>query len=400
MAGKREKPEDIVSKLRQVEVLQGQGMTIGRPSHGATAKGHQCVWRNGNERTDWLFKSATPFRVRRNGVMLCKLNFPTKLPTRTFIFAVLAVWNCQHVANSSQAYQIERVSFPTNVVPKTTNSAAINVPAQLYLPTKAALPLSAVVIVPSSGGVEQVREIYYAIELVKAGMAALIVDSFTARNINNTIYDQSKLGSWNMENDAIAALRYLSLDKRIKSDRVAVLGVSKGGTVAMDTSIAVRRRWMKIEKPTFAAHVAISPDCNWTTRSNETTGAPIFFVLAEHDNQTPIGPCLTKAARIRERGNRQVRTKVFAGAHHAWEELGAKPYTDPKAENYSKCRVWIEDDGSMHDDVTGELVPEDEWHGWAKKNCMTLGTICCGGTRKLKQEAARDIIAFLRDAGF
>ena len=28
MAGKREKPEEIVSKLRQVEVLQGQGITI------------------------------------------------------------------------------------------------------------------------------------------------------------------------------------------------------------------------------------------------------------------------------------------------------------------------------------------------------------------------------------
>ena len=28
MAGKREKAEDIVSKLRQVEVLQGQGATI------------------------------------------------------------------------------------------------------------------------------------------------------------------------------------------------------------------------------------------------------------------------------------------------------------------------------------------------------------------------------------
>lgn len=27
MAGKRDKPEEIVSKLRQVEVLQGQGMT-------------------------------------------------------------------------------------------------------------------------------------------------------------------------------------------------------------------------------------------------------------------------------------------------------------------------------------------------------------------------------------
>ncbi|MCE8009524.1 MAG: hypothetical protein HEP69_21350 [Aestuariivita sp.] len=28
MAGKREKPEEIVSKLRQVEVLQGQGAAI------------------------------------------------------------------------------------------------------------------------------------------------------------------------------------------------------------------------------------------------------------------------------------------------------------------------------------------------------------------------------------
>ncbi|SMR83620.1 hypothetical protein SAMN04488030_0102 [Aliiroseovarius halocynthiae] len=28
MAGKREKPEEIVSKLRRVEVLQGQGATV------------------------------------------------------------------------------------------------------------------------------------------------------------------------------------------------------------------------------------------------------------------------------------------------------------------------------------------------------------------------------------
>ena len=28
MAGKREKPEEIVSKLRQIEVLQGQGTTV------------------------------------------------------------------------------------------------------------------------------------------------------------------------------------------------------------------------------------------------------------------------------------------------------------------------------------------------------------------------------------
>jgi len=36
MAGKRVKPEEIVSKLRQVEVLQGQGLCIAdRPLHPA-----------------------------------------------------------------------------------------------------------------------------------------------------------------------------------------------------------------------------------------------------------------------------------------------------------------------------------------------------------------------------
>ena len=33
MAGKREMPEEIVSKLRQVQVLQGQGMTIADEVH-------------------------------------------------------------------------------------------------------------------------------------------------------------------------------------------------------------------------------------------------------------------------------------------------------------------------------------------------------------------------------
>lgn len=32
MAGKREKPEDIVLKLRQVEVLQGQGKSVHKKS--------------------------------------------------------------------------------------------------------------------------------------------------------------------------------------------------------------------------------------------------------------------------------------------------------------------------------------------------------------------------------
>jgi putative transposase len=46
MAEKREKPEEIVSKLRQVEVLQGQGMTVAEAVRqiGVTQQTF-CRWR-------------------------------------------------------------------------------------------------------------------------------------------------------------------------------------------------------------------------------------------------------------------------------------------------------------------------------------------------------------------
>jgi dienelactone hydrolase len=302
--------------------------------------------------------------------------------------------------HSEEFYTTETITFGTNVVAGTTNDEQMDVEATLYLPKKARYPISAVVIVPSSSGVEDEREIYYAKELARVGIAALVVDSFTARDLTDSLYDQSVIDSWDIENDAIAALQELVADGRFKTERIAIMGVSKGGTAAMNTALAVRRQWMGVDDVSFAAHIAISPDCTWTNRRVDTTGAPMLFMLAELDDQTPAQPCLAQVDRIKATGNQRVEAKVYMGAHHAWEELGLRPEQDPKVENYSQCRVWIEDDGRMFSADTGELVPEDDWHGWAKKNCMTLGATCCGGTRETRDTATRDIIAFLRKNGF
>ena len=57
MAGKREKPEEIVSKLRQVEVLQGQGITVAEavPQIGVT---QQTFYR-------WHKLEPCPLRTRK-----------------------------------------------------------------------------------------------------------------------------------------------------------------------------------------------------------------------------------------------------------------------------------------------------------------------------------------------
>jgi hypothetical protein len=45
MAGKRDKPEEIVVKLRQVEVLQGQGMSVADAVLFKRRRFWQCRWR-------------------------------------------------------------------------------------------------------------------------------------------------------------------------------------------------------------------------------------------------------------------------------------------------------------------------------------------------------------------
>ena len=301
---------------------------------------------------------------------------------------------------ASPADRVEGVVFPTNVVPGTTNDQPVDVTAKLYLPNDAKLPVAAVVISPSSAGVSEATEIYYAKQLQNAGIAAMVIYSYASRGIKDAMYDQSALNSWDLENDAIAALAWLIADGRFRPKAIGILGVSNGGTAAMDTALQIRREWSGMTNISFAAHVAIAPDCTWVTRSAKTTGAPMLFLIAGLDDQAPPRDCVKEVERIRRAGNTHVHLKIYEGAQHSWEDLGDAPIFDPDAENYSACRVWIKDDGSMVAARTGKPVPEKRWHAWAKHHCMTHGTYCCGGTPALKQEATNDIIAFLKKHGF
>jgi dienelactone hydrolase len=236
-------------------------------------------------------------------------------------FTILLCWGAMsHVLGATR----EDVRFPTNVVPNTSNDKPIELRARLYLPDKPELPLPAVVITPSSGGVRPFRELHYAEALAGAGIAALVVDSFASRGIENSVHDQRLLTRWQSGNDAIAGLRWLSRDDRFKPDRIAILGVSKGGIAALDTALDVRRRWMRATNVKFAAHVALSPGCGWANRSTATTGAPILFLLAELDDMTSAPACVARAEQLRGTGNGNVEVKVYPGAHHAWEAVTPK----------------------------------------------------------------------------
>jgi dienelactone hydrolase len=294
---------------------------------------------------------------------------------------------------------MESVSFDTLTFDHPAASRAARVSGTLHLPVQANRPFPGMVILSSSAGVQRHREHYYAQALNAAGVAALIVDSFSGRGVRRTVADQTLVSAAQMEGDAFAALALLRSDPRFDARRIGVMGVSKGGGATLNAAIAVRQRWRRGFDQLFDLHVAICPGATAQHRDPATHGRPIFFMLAGRDDYTPAPLAIDYAERMRAAGNRRIKVKVFSGAHHGWESLG--PVFDIRdAENWSCCRNFIEDDGRHFVVAAGRAMAEPEYQAWARIHCITRGARAGGGTAELRTRATADLLAFLSTHGF
>src|SRR6476620_11381131 len=134
---------------------------------------------------------------------------------------------------------MESLAFDTLTFDHPAACRPARLTASLHLPGTDQ-PAPCMVILTSSAGVQRHREHFYAQALNQAGIAALIVDSFTGRGVRRTVADQTLVSGAQMEGDAFAALALLRADPRIDSRRIGVMGVSKGGVATLNSAIAVR----------------------------------------------------------------------------------------------------------------------------------------------------------------
>lgn len=293
---------------------------------------------------------------------------------------------------------MEQLVFDTLTFDHPAASRPARVSASLHRPSADRLA-ACMVILTSSAGVQRHREHFYAQALNEAGIAALIVDSFTGRGVRRTVADQSLVSAAQMEGDAFAALALLRADRRIDPARIGVMGVSKGGGAALNAAVAVRQRWRGGFPHLFDLHVAICPGATTQHRDATTCGRPMFFMLAARDDYTPAPLAVEYAQRMRAAGNDRIKVKVYGNAHHGWESLG--PVFDIKdAENWSCCRNFIEDDGRHFVVAAGRAMSEPEYQAWARRHCVTNGARAGGGTADLKRRATADLLGFLRHHGF
>jgi dienelactone hydrolase len=285
-------------------------------------------------------------------------------------------------------------------IKQTFKGKAIAVTGELYLPPgpTGSAKVPAMIVHHGSGGISDARERRYARELVKIGVAALVLDSFTGRGVTSTVSNQAAVSNNDMLGDAFAALKALAAHARIDGARIGIMGFSKGGSVALLAAHEVRAAPGLPAGLRFALHVPFYPSCSTQHYKPKTTGAPIYLLLGGADTYVGVAPCRDYAAALKAEGAR-IETVVFQGAMHGFD--GGSAYRNPRGENYSRCIFAQQSDGSWQERVSGATTNDasgkrvEAGYKQALARCRTFG-VSGGPNAAARAEALTDLKTYVQ----
>jgi len=174
-------------------------------------------------------------------------------------------------------------------------------------------PFPAVVILSGCNGVKRATRVW-AHRLTSWGYAALIVDSFTPRGLENVCHRGRELPGPERAKDALAAAAYLRTRPDIDPTRIGLLGYSHGGWSAIT---AARQSIVEASRtPPFAAIVAYYPNC--------PPGAPplvsdLLILAGSADDWAPATRCTALVERYAGAQAHMPVLKIYPGAPHSFD---------------------------------------------------------------------------------
>jgi dienelactone hydrolase len=290
----------------------------------------------------------------------------------------------------------------------TSNTRAQTVWGDLLLPKTISGKAPALVIMHGSAGVEPWATDLWAAKLNPAGAAVFVVDSYKPRGVQETNTNQlgEQVTMPSQTADALNALRMLATHPKIDSNRIYVIGMSRGGNPAFYSAWPMYQAAVNTNGAKFAGHIPMYPGmCNIRYRADATdkATAPIFFALPdrEREDYQDVAICQRYAKELADSGN-VVTTKEYKGAYHAWDG-GARRFRYEQAHSAKPCDLELQmttvAGGGVGKNVRDlkknqELKTYDEWNT-AVKGCMAHVRAAVGGDAAQSDAVVADVLKFM-----
>jgi dienelactone hydrolase len=214
------------------------------------------------------------------------------------------------VGKLQQRLARERGEMPTSA-PATTIEGYLSKP-------DGSGPFPAVVYLHGCSGLSENERKGIAELMTGWGYVSLSVDSYSTRGIKQTCVDQLMPAR---QGDALGALLYLSKLPFVDPQRIAIIGVSQGGFVALEIASTHSVDLFAIpDGLKFKAAVAYYPLCSFAT---QTLSIPTVILIGELDDWTPSKNCERWMA-LRAGNGAPVKLVIYPGAYHAFAAPGLR----------------------------------------------------------------------------
>jgi dienelactone hydrolase len=178
------------------------------------------------------------------------------------------------------------------------------------------LPL--VVLQHGSGGMAANVDMW-ARELNASGISTFALDGFTGRGLTAVSTNQALLGRLNFILDIYRSLDILAKHPRVDSQRIALMGFSRGGQAALYATLKRFHKMWNRSGIEFAVYIPFYPDCATTFVSDtDVADRPIRIFGGTEDDYNPIVLCKAYVERLKAAG-RDVQLTEYPDASHAFD---------------------------------------------------------------------------------
>lgn len=277
-------------------------------------------------------------------------------------------------------------------------SRAIILPATLRLPGDRKGRVGAVVLAGDLPGPTAEATEVYARRLLDAGIAVMTPDSFGARGLKE-FSEAVGLATLRQVEDSYAALNMLRSHPAIDPNRIALVGLGRGGIAAIEASLSALRDIARGDAPGgsvgFAAIAALYPTCALQWRPVESIGKPLLIQTGALDDLSGSAHCEDYARRLRAGNSAGVALRSYPGLAAAWD---VPSFERPEAERLDRCLALLDLDGSLTERATGLRHQRGQISAFLD-SCRLKGRRGGGGDPESAARAWEDLRSFLASVG-